>query len=352
LAEIYSREHDFDLARQESLGVLEIAPENYQAKLILGNAFMYQNNVVKAKKAFESLFKLEPENPAGYFRLGLLHRSLKEYDLALANFNQAISINPKLMDVFTNIILVHAAKKEFDTALLKCDEQLEKVKDTPALKSIIHNLKGQIYFAQRKIREAEVSFKAALKETPDFLEPYYSLAKIYLMEKKEDEAISQYKAILEKNPKQAAPHMLMGIIYDIQKQPDLAEKSYSAALEINPDFTPAANNLAYLLAKQDKNINKALALAQKAKEKLPNDPSVMDTLGLIYYKKGFYDNAIAEFTDSLNKIPDNAMVHFHLGLAYHKKGDKDRARAELKKALDLDQKFDGADEARQILSKL
>ena len=141
-----------------------------------------------------------------------------------------------------------------------------------------------------------------------------------------------------------------GTIYDAQKQFDLAEKHYSTALDINPDFSPAANNLAYLLAKQDKNMNKALSLAQKAKEMLPNDPKVMDTLGFIYYKKGLYDSAIAEFTDSLKKIPDNAMVRFHLGLTYYNKGDKDLAKTELKKALDLDQNFDKADEARKILS--
>ena len=172
------------------------------------------------------------------------------------------------------------------------------------------------------------------------------------MEKKEDKAIDQYKAILEKNPNQAGPHMLLGTIYDTQKQFDLAEKHYNMALDINPDFTPAANNLAYLLAKQDKNMNKALSLAQKAKEKFPKDPKIMDTLGFVYYKKGLYDSAITEFTDSLKKIPDNAMVRFHLGLTYYDKGDKDRAKAEFKKALDIDQKFERADEARQILSSL
>ena len=78
----------------------------------------------------------------------------------------------------------------------------------------------------------------------------------------------------------------------------------------------------------------------------------MDTLGFVYYKKGLYDSAIAEFTDSLKKIPDNAMVRFHLGLAFYSKGDKDRAKTELQKALDLDQEFDKADEARKILSNL
>jgi len=170
------------------------------------------------------------------------------------------------------------------------------------------------------------------------------------MEKKEDQAIAQYKTVLEKNPKQTAPHMLLGIMYDTQKRFDLSEKHYRAALDINPDFAPAANNLAYLLTTQDKNINEALGFAQKAKEKLPLDANIMDTLGLIYYKKGLYDSAIGEFSDSLEKIPDNAIVHYHMGMAFHKKGDKDRARAQLEKALSLNQTFDGVDEARQILS--
>ncbi|MBW2246973.1 MAG: tetratricopeptide repeat protein [Deltaproteobacteria bacterium] len=103
---------------------------------------------------------------------------------------------------------------------------------------------------------------------------------------------------------------------------------------------------------QNKNIDEALELARNAKEKLPNDPNVMDTLGLIYYKKGFFDSAIGEFADSLEQIPDNALVHYHLGLAYYKKGDKNPARAELEKALNLDQEFEGADDARQILSTI
>ena len=78
----------------------------------------------------------------------------------------------------------------------------------------------------------------------------------------------------------------------------------------------------------------------------------MDTLGLVYYKKGLFDSAIGEFTDSLEQLPDNAVVHYHLGMTYYKKGDKNSARIAIEKALSLNQEFDGADEARQILSNL
>ena len=178
------------------------------------------------------------------------------------------------------------------------------------------------------------------------------LSEIYLKNENTVDAIAQYEALLAQNPKQARPHMMLGIIYERRKKFDISEKHYRNALDINPEFVPAANNLAYILAVRDGNLNEALGLAQKAKEKVPNDPSIMDTLGLVYYKKGLYDNAIGEFNDSIAKLPDNATIRYHLGLAYYKKGENEKARAALEKALSLDGSFDGAEEAKRILEEL
>ncbi len=146
--------------------------------------------------------------------------------------------------------------------------------------------------------------------------------------------------------------MMLGIIYDSKKARDQAETHYRKALEIDPDFAPAANNLAYLLADQDKDLELALGYAQTAREKLPNDPSVMDTMGWVYYKKGFYDLAIAEFLDSIEKNPEIPAVHYHLGLAYYETGEKEKAKEALETALNLDDAFDGADRAKEILTEL
>ena len=78
----------------------------------------------------------------------------------------------------------------------------------------------------------------------------------------------------------------------------------------------------------------------------------MDTLGWVYYKKGFYDLAIGEFSDSLSKLAGNPVVNYHLGLAYYKKGDTDRARDQLEKALSISDDFDGAEDARKVLAEL
>ena len=198
----------------------------------------------------------------------------------------------------------------------------------------------------------EKFFKKAIAQNPENLKAYYALAGLYLSENQQEQAIAQYNEVLAVNPGQASAHMLLATIYDMQKRLDLSEKHYRAALEIDPGFVPAANNLAYVLADQDKDLNDALSFAQLAKRKMPDNPNVMDTLGWVYYKKGLYANAIAEFSDCLEQMPDNATVIYHLGMAYYKKGDHEKARAELEKALLLDENFTGAAEARKTLAKL
>jgi Flp pilus assembly protein TadD len=178
------------------------------------------------------------------------------------------------------------------------------------------------------------------------------LAGLYLRDQKAEKAVEQFNTLLAVNPKQAGPHMLIGVIYDSQRKFELSEKHYRAALDIDPQFAPAANNLAYILAEANRDLNDALKFAQAAKAKLPEDPSVMDTLGWVYYRKGVYDSAIAEFRGSLAKAPDNPTVAYHLGLAYAKKGETDKARAELERSVKLNPAFPEASEAKKALAEL
>jgi tetratricopeptide (TPR) repeat protein len=346
------REGDFELAQKETKEVLNRQPDNYHAKLILGNAYMIQKKFMLAQNTFESMIDMAPDNPVGYFRLGLLQSVLGKYGPALQNFEKALAINPRLMDVFANAVLAHLDQKEYNQALKRCDRQLKIVEDSPSAAAIVYNLKGDLYLAQNKTTVAEEYFQTAIDQNPNFLEPYFSLAHIYIVANQMDKAISKYKALLNANPKQTAPHMLLGMIYEDRKQYDLSEIHYRTALDINPGLAPAANNLAYILAKQDKNLNEALDFARTAREKLPYDPYVIDTMGWVFYKKGLYDWAIGELSESLAKIPQNPSVNYHIGMAYFKKGNPEQARTYLEKALNISNSFDGAQEAKQVLAGL
>jgi tetratricopeptide (TPR) repeat protein len=164
--------------------------------------------------------------------------------------------------------------------------------------------------------------------------------------------VRQYEAIINAQPTLLPPYMLLGILYTTQADYQTANAYFQRALELNPKFALAANNLAWNYAEHGGNIDIALSLAQTAKEQLPDDPHITDTLGWIYYKKGAYRQAIAQLEESIARLPDDSVVHYHLGMAYYKKGDATRAKQALQQALRLYPDFPGAQEARDVLASL
>jgi len=100
-----------------------------------------------------------------------------------------------------------------------------------------------------------------------------------------------------------------------------AREFYEKVLALNPRFAPAANNLAWILSEHGGDKDKALALAQTAKELAPEDAQVSDTLGWIFYRRGLHQRALALLKDSAAKLPGNPEVQYHLGMASAAAGD-------------------------------
>ncbi|MBI9088818.1 MAG: tetratricopeptide repeat protein [Desulfobacterium sp.] len=352
LADIHYQERSYGLAQEQAQTVLKRNPSDYRAVLISANAHMGTGDLEPAEKGFQTLINIDPNNPVGYYRMGLLKSYQKKYDQAEPSLNKALEINPLLMDVFTLIVRNSIAQNKYTIAHQRCEKQLELTQDKPNLVCVIHNLEASVFTAEKKMDKAKESLNKAMEANPDFPQSYLSIARIYLAEKDQENAIAIYRALIEKQPKMELPHIMLGTIFDSRKQYDKAADQYRKALAINPDFAPAANNLAYHLAERTDQFDEALKYARIAKSKLPNDPGIMDTLGLVYYKKGLYGNAISEFLDSIELIPKNPIIHFHLGLAYDGKGEKELAQNALKHALQLDSQFEGAEKAKEVLKEI
>jgi Flp pilus assembly protein TadD len=138
----------------------------------------------------------------------------------------------------------------------------------------------------------------------------------------------------------------------VQNRTQEARARYERVLSINPRSPVAANNLAWLYAESDGNLDVAVDLALTARAGLPDQAAVSDTLGWVYYKKKRFEQAIPPLRDSVAKEPRNAEYQFHLGLAYAKAGQPAKAREALQQALTLKPDFAGATEAKQVLASL
>jgi tetratricopeptide (TPR) repeat protein len=352
LAELYIRAGDKTLATEQVDAVLTRAPANERALTLKGNLRILEKDAKGSEDAFKKVVELNPNNPSGYLRLGILYNLMGKKDDSLKNLQKSLDLNPLQTDALGLIVSMYLKDKKYNDAMSLCERQKEKAKESTSTLAVIAYLEGNVSIAQKDNKKAKEYFNEAIKIDPNVLASYISLAKIYIDEKNFNEAISQYKSIVEKNPSYISGYMAIGTIYDQINDNKNAEIYYRKALEINPKFGPAANNLAWKLAASGGNIDEALNLAQVAKEQLPKNASVMDTLGWIYYLKGSYMNAISELQDSLELAPENAEVTYHLGMAYYKSNQTSNAKDYLKKALELKADFTGADEARRVLKEL
>ena len=234
----------------------------------------------------------------------------------------------------------------------KTRKQKQIIGDKPPHIALIEYLEGNIFMAKGDPKRAEARYEKAIETDPNIMAAYVALSRLYIQEGKLDQAKNQYETILSKNPNYLAGYMALGTIHEQEQNHDKAEDYYRKALEVNKDFAPAANNLAWILANRGGNIDEALGFAQLAKEKMPKNPAVMDTLGWIYYLKGRYPSAISELADSLELAPDNPTINFHLGMAYFKSKQHSEAKKYLEKALKTDEKSEWAEEARQTLKEM
>ena len=126
--------------------------------------------------------------------------------------------------------------------------------------------------------------------------------------------------------------MMLGLLYERRKMPEEAIRVYEEALRRKSDFFPVANNLAWLLLTQGRDLDRTLELANIAARKAPGVPAVLDTLGWAYFKKEKYGLAATHLRKALSRTPKDPFVMYHLGMAYARDEKRDQALPLLRKA--------------------
>ncbi|RLC31028.1 MAG: hypothetical protein DRH37_03975, partial [Deltaproteobacteria bacterium] len=352
LADLFLQERNTELSGQQINAVLEQDPTNIRALMLLGNAKTLEKNMDAAEAAYKKVIAGAPGYAPGYFRLGFLYNLMKRENRALENLTKVLELDPTQMDALALAVQIYIKERKYDHACRICKKLKEKAGLNSAHLATIEYLEGKICLAKKELEKARQHFEKSIATNANILAPYVALARLYVKQNNIQGAVSQYEALLKKDPHSLVGYMGLGTIYDEQGDTQKAEANYRKALEVKPNFAPAANNLAWSLMKRGGNIDEALGFAQIAKEQMPGNPSVMDTLGWIYYHKGSYLNAIAELQDSLERNPDNAVINYHLGMAYFKNSQPDAAKEFLEKALKIDQAFEGSEKARRVLRKI
>lgn len=316
--------------------------------IILGTAHLANRQPALAAGAFRKISELAPRDPRGPYLLGVAWRAQGKRAEARKEFEASLALDPSFIDPLNQLASMAIADKASHVAAERINAQIARVPQSAGF----YRLLGAVYVDRGETQSAEAAFLKAVELDPNLIGGYVALASLYASAGKNDQGLANADRALKVNSKNVTAHIIIGIVSERKGDIARAQRAYEQALAVNPRLAPAANNLAYLYAWHGGDKEKALQLAQLAKEVAPQDPYISDTLGWILYSRGVYQRALSLLKESATKLPDNAEVQYHLGMVQHKLGNREAAKEALARALKLGRSFAGADEARVTLAKL
>ncbi len=97
-------------------------------------------------------------------------------------------------------------------------------------------------------------------------------------------------------------------------------------IEKNPKYAIAYNNLAWIYATENRNLEKALSLAEQALALEPEDPAIWDTKAEVLFKMGRIDEAMAIEAKLAKHFPADPFFKQQLQTFQKKKSSPDTAR--------------------------
>jgi len=163
----------------------------------------------------------------------------------------------------------------------------------------------------------------------------------------------EYADIKRRVPKNPMSYVKLSALYEVQKKWQKSIQELERAMQVQPELWSLTNDLAYLLSEHGngkRDLERALALAEKAKTLNPDNANVFDTLGWINFRKGDVTQAVEWLGKAQAKNASNPIFNYHLGMAYYKAGNSGKAKEYLQTALAYKGSFSEKDEAEKVLA--
>ncbi len=344
LAQLAIGDKNFTAASEHVKQILDKFPRQLGANIMRADIALFEGNSKAAREVYQYLVDNFPTNPTGYLKLALLEEKEKNFNDAIEFYRKVLTFDQAVSIPGQRLAGLLIMKQGLDKTIADFINYLNKSKRSKAeYKLILGALTLSNISDKDRIKKAKDYFSQAVEENPALLGGYFGIAGIDARSGNLDSAIINYKKLLEKNPKHIPTYMLLALAYEQKGKFQDAIETYRKVLDYNPRFAPAANNLAWLLTEKVKgNLDEALKLAQIAKEILPNQSSVSDTIGWIHFKRGsktialsMLEEAIAQEKAEKDEDRINPEILFHLAQVQAAVGQNDQAKKSIAQAIEI-----------------
>jgi tetratricopeptide (TPR) repeat protein len=217
-------------------------------------------------------------------------------DHALADFTEAIRLDPNDAVAYANRGIIYQRNGDLDQAIAEYDEAIRL---DPTYVFGFQN-RGNAYRREGEFDRAIADFSEAIRLDPTFTVALKSRGSAYLAKGDIDKAIADYDQIIQLDPKNEDTFNNRCAAYELKGDPDRALTNCDEAIRLNPQ-----------------------------------DPAAFNTRGSSYRLKGDFGRAIADFSEAIRLDPDAPTPYFNRGVTYLHSGAPAQAAADFDRLIQL-----------------
>lgn len=348
LGQVYTAKGEFAHAVESADAALKTDPNNLLAMAIKANAQINSGNLAQARTDLQQELVRFPDSPDLQFQLAVVNYAERKYPEAEKLYRKLLEKHPddpRLNFAFADVLLNSGRGKQ---ALELLQAQLTKNPDNQAMRYGV----ATTALRAKDFPLAEREYRKLIELQPKSFELYLRLGETLRQQGQLQPAIEALRQGQALAPTNAMANLQLGLTYESANMRREAAPYYENVLKAESNNPVALNNLAFLLAEDGRDLDRALTYATRAKQQMSKDDNVSDTLGWVYLKKKLADNALTIFKDLVARNPTNAQFRYHLGMALSLKGDRTGAKQSLQAALNLKPNKDDELKIKDMLTSL
>lgn len=265
----------YQQAARELEGLGERLPASFEVQELLGLVYSAEAKDQEARLHFEKAVQLKPDSAAARANLAVNLAKLGENDLAEAEFRKAIALEPHNYD--TN--------HDFGEFYVRA---------------------GNLVAAIRYLEEAQ-------RMDPSSYENGYDLAMAY----EQTSQLSQARRLIHEllNRKETAElHNLLAAVEEKAGDYLAAANEYQRAAHMDPSESNLFDWGSELLLHHT--LDPAIQVFSQGLERFPNSPRLAVGLGLAFFWRGSYDDAVEALLKATDLTPSDPRAYYFLSKAY------------------------------------
>ena len=378
LARLMNIKATAEMLRATGGSVAPAAYESYLVALGLMQRYDKAGNLDRSIAALDTSVKTDPRFALGYAQLGEAFRLKYQLDTnpkwleeAKANCRKAVQLDDHLSSAYVTLGRIHELAGNHDLALQEFQHALTlDPRNANALQGMAHS-----HESAGRISEAESTYKQAAALRPDYWDGIEELGLFYDRHERYPEAIEQLRRVVQLTPDNAQAFSNLGAIYIDTSDPKFrsdAEAALNKSIELSPSYSAYANlgslyyddkryteaasmmeralqinpenylvwnwlmNAYEWLDQKEKvaaALDKAFSLASRDAELKPRDAASHAVLAYLSAKKKLPEKAQSNLQTSLILAPDDPDILEDAACTYELLLDRPRAIEEAEKAL-------------------